>query len=141
MPSTIGESKHAAFYQGPNNHSLRVSFKVATGETIYQGQPVSIDANGEILPSTASDEKGVTSIGLALHDATEGEDVTVMTYGMFSQVLQVVSGGAVAPGNQVDISGFDTNEALPIVVATAAQPMGLALTEATGAGEIIKVLV
>lgn len=59
------------------SHKLFQEFEVATGQTIYKGQPVYISGDGEV---TAAGTSTTTQqvIGFSMHDGVAGELITVM---------------------------------------------------------------
>lgn len=76
MPYIFGDETKSKFLK-LESHKLFNEFEVATGETIYQGQPVYLSGDNEV---TALPTSGTTQqcIGISMHDGGEGELVTVM---------------------------------------------------------------
>lgn len=65
MPTTIGESTRAIFYK-KEAQKLHEAFQVADGETVYEGMPVKLNDDGEILPAAANDTLEI--IGYAINE-------------------------------------------------------------------------
>lgn len=132
------------------SHKLTEEFAVASAQTIYQGQPVKLNAAGEVTPWAAADGDALL-IGFAMCQtpAAAGELVTVWTRGYL--VLMAISGAAVDCG-PVQYSSYDTSTDIGgttgyNVVATAtvtsgvaASMIGWALDAADGANDLIRVL-
>ncbi len=64
MPTTFGESTRAIFYK-KEAHKLHEAFIVADSVTVYEGMPVKLNDDGEILPAAANDTLEI--IGYAIN--------------------------------------------------------------------------
>lgn len=76
MPYQLGSTTESTFLK-LESHKLFHEFEVATGATVYKGQPVYISGDGEVTPLGTS---GTTQqcIGISMHDGEAGDLVTVM---------------------------------------------------------------
>jgi len=112
--------------------SLVLTF--TAGAAISKGDPVYLTGDGEVSPAT-SDQP---CIGVALNNASAGEEVSVCVFG----IVKVVAGEAISAGAKV--KGADSSKrVLALVVGTDSETLvlGTALTSASAAGDEIFVLV
>jgi hypothetical protein len=132
------------------SHKLHEEFTVAAGQTIYQGQPVKLNAAGEVLVyATADGDALLLGYAMCQTPAIAGELVTIAVRGYLT--IMAISGGAVNCG-PVQYSSYDTSTDIGgttgyNVVATAAVTSGVAANQigwaldlADGANDLIRVL-
>jgi len=76
MPYQLGDTTDSTFLK-LESQKLFHEFEVATGQTVYKGQPLYISDDGEVTPLGTT---GTTQqcIGISMHDGEAGELVTVM---------------------------------------------------------------
>jgi hypothetical protein len=92
MPSTLGSVTKHVFEYGPEAHKLHLEFVVATGQTIHKGDPVLQDTAGKLTAAGAA-APNHTMIGVAIHDAGQGEFCTVAMRG-FTVVIGESAAGS-----------------------------------------------
>lgn len=145
-PMTImGEKTPRVVIYKSESHKLHEAFCVKNGENIIKGMPVAINDAGEIIPYTAA--TGQVYLGIAVTDnknpAYQGQrnfpvEVTVMVeaYATCNYVSDAaLKPGYVKPTGQVKSGHF-------VEVTKSTDPTNfIAITEATNANEVVRVLV
>ena len=131
----FGENITRTIYlKGAESHKLHQAFMVAAGKTVYVGQPVKLNADGEVVPAAAN-EPAMNIIGYSVHKGTEGDEVTVA---MKAYALIYVKPKAAVVAGPVQYDGTNTAEKIygSVVAATAgANLMGWCITPTTTANE------
>jgi hypothetical protein len=140
MLNNLGTTTESAFLKEIQSHKLHQEFAVATGETVYKGMPVKLNATGEIVPAGAA-EPQMNIIGYCVMDGAEETLVTVGMRGF--GIVWATSSAAMTPG-PVKYVGFDTvtgrNQHTSAAVTEDIQS-GWALDVAAGAGEKVRVVI
>lgn len=145
--STLG-SKTKNIVLNSEEDKLSLEFAVAAANTVKIGQPVKLNAAGEVLPWAKAD--GVhTLIGFAISDAAAAELVTIRTKGFM--VVFAISLGALncvpvtynSFDSATDIggtTGYMVVEGLGTGGSDTTQHMGWCLDVAAGANGLVRVL-
>jgi len=151
MPYTFGIESKSTFLNGPESHKLHLEFEATAN--INVGQPCKMHADGGKVSPCVADDPEQLMVGVSIHPGKSayGDKVVLATRGF--TVIMAQSAAAVTPG-PVQYKGFDGTTKYNIVgtlaaVATPAEAaalpsslhFGWALDKATGAGQIIRVLV
>ena len=138
MPETLGNTTKTVFLNEIENHKLHLEFEVAAGQTVYQGQPLVLNADGTIQGAAIGASKHLV-IGYSLHDSTDGELCTV---GMRAySVIWADSESALVAG-PVKFAGYDGvtgYNKFEDDLVTAADAIGWSLDVATAGQERIRV--
>ena len=131
----FGENVNRTIYlKGAESHKLHHAFMVADGATVYVGQPVKLNAAGEVEPA-ASAEDNINIIGYSVHKGTEGDEVTIA---MKAYALVYVKPNAAVVAGPVQYAGTNTVEPIygsVAVAASAAKLMGWNINPTTAANE------
>lgn len=142
----FGEQTKTLFLKGIEMHKLHHEFEVATAASIKKGQPVKLNAAGEVIPAVAN-EPARNIIGYSIHNGEAGELVTV---GMKAFAIVWASPEAAVDAGPVAYNGQNTTDPYyPAVVATTGtagtstqeEEMGWALDQATAADDLIRVAI
>lgn len=137
--NTLGSSTKSVFHKEIPGDEIHHEFEVAAGQTIKQGMPVELAADGKVQPVTAATYQ-TTCIGIALQDRNAGELVTVGTYGhciVNAEAKTPLSAGPVKWDQYNSVTG---NLSYDDTSVTAANLAGWALNAAAAAGDEILVL-
>ena len=102
---------------------------------ITQGMPVTLGSNDEKVKVPAAD--GDVVIGVALHDAADSEPISVRMAG--TAMVKVAE--AFAKGSFVVGGPSGAKDVTPDDTGSYVKAFGVALEEATEAGELIEVLI
>lgn len=94
------------FLKGAESHKLHQAFMVAENATVHVGQPVKLNAAGEVVPAV-SGELNMNIIGYSVHHGTEGDEVTVA---MKAYALIYVKPKAAVVAGPVKYDGVNTAE-------------------------------
>lgn len=140
MPATLGtQTPEAIFAKGPESHKLHIDFEVRASNEVYLGQMVAIHTDGTVF-ALAADSDEHACVGVAVHNASAGEQVTVATRGY--AVVRGQSQAALSPG-PVQAKSFDsTNKVNEFATSTGVgKTIGWSLDEATAANQTIRVLI
>lgn len=78
--NSLGNTTRSVFLKEAQSHKLHQEFTVAAGNSVKIGQPVKLNAAGEIVPA-ATGEKSVNIIGFSVHDAAATELATIAMKG------------------------------------------------------------
>ena len=121
----------------------QATIAVATvNKKVKKGMPVEINAlSGKIQPVTVATHD-LTCVGIAVHDAVEGELCTVALRGY--TIIYARSASAMTFGAPVKFDSYDSVNSYNKVEdgsVTVANQMGWAIDEATAADETIRVIV
>lgn len=76
----LGNQTRSVFLKEAQSHKLHQEFTVATGNSVKHGQPVKLNASGDIVPAGAS-EAQQNIIGFSVHTAQAGEEATIAMKG------------------------------------------------------------
>ena len=127
------------YLKGAEAHKLHEAFTVAADSEVHNGQPVKLNADGELEPAEA-DEVHENIIGYSIHNGKEGDIVTVAVRAYAT--LYVMSAAAVSAG-PVAYKGQNTTDTTYMSVGTSAEgtAFGWAIDKATAANQIIRVMV
>lgn len=146
--TSLGKASKTVFLASEGN-KLSQEFTVASANTVKAGQPVKLNAAGEVLPWAKAD--GVhTNIGIAMTNQAAGELVTVWCRGymiVFGLSLGALDAGPVTQ-NSYDTStvvgentGYNKYEALGTGGTDTTQQVGWNLDQAGGANALIRVMI
>lgn len=139
--TAFGGPTKTIFLNDIESHKLHIAFIVAAGATIKKGQPVKLNATGEVVAPIGDGTDAHAIIGYSIHDGTEGDYVTIGVRG-YAVVFARAKTGLV-PG-PVFYAGMDSEEpnytAYDDTLATAANMNGWALDVAAGIHDEIRVL-
>lgn len=145
-PLTImGEKTPRVVIYKSESHKLHEAFCVKTGNKIIKGMPVALTDAGELVPYTAA--TGQVYIGIAVtdneHPAYSEQrnfpvEVTVMVEAYAT--CNYVSDAALKPG-YVKPTGNVVSGHFVEVTQSTTETKFIAITEATGAHEVVRVLV
>ena len=145
--SSLGKNTKTIIYASEGD-KLSVEFTVAASNTVKIGQPVKLNAAGEVLPWATADGDALI-IGFAMTDQAAGELVTVWTRGYM--LIFAITAGAVNAG-PVTYSTYDTSTDIngttgyPVVATStpssgvAPGMIGWALDLADGANDMLRIL-
>lgn len=137
----LGDKTKTVFLKGIESHKLHHEFQVATGQSVKVGQPVVLNATGEVSQA-ADNAKAGTIIGYSIHNGAAGEFVTV---GMKAMAIVWASPNAALSAGPVKYEGMNDEDALynSFVAASAdhSDLVGWALEDATAADELIRVAI
>lgn len=93
--NTLGSVTESLFIKGPKAHTLHHEFEVKASTTVYEGQPVKLYTDGTIEP-LADGDAPTLMVGIAIHEGTDGELVTVATRGMAIVKMEIKADSHVA---------------------------------------------
>lgn len=145
----FGEKTPSAVIFKHESHKLQHAFNVATGKTVYQGDPVTLGTDGTISPFASTDDSS-SIIGYALTDSITPAykndrqsgpvEVTVVVNGYM--IIQGIAGAAISAGpvKPNGTHGTGINASYMTYVADADGNNCIALNEAD-ASELIFILV
>lgn len=128
------------FLKGAESHKLHQAFMVADSASVKVGQPVKLNAAGEVVPAV-SGELNVNIIGYSVHNGTEGDEVTVA---MKAYALIYVKPAAAVNAGPVKYDGLNAEDNRFGSVTTAADGttlMGWCIAPTTGANQLTLVAV
>jgi len=112
------------------SHGLNLSFKA--GANIGEYNVVKFDGSGNVIPATAASDQPV---GVAQYQADSGRPVAVTVMGY----TKVVASGAISAGDRLKA---DTNGQVAAAggegAGTTVNVIGIAISNATSAGDIIE---
>lgn len=121
------------YLKGPESHKLHQAFTVATDASVMVGQPVKLNAEGQVLPAEASDNpKNI--IGYSVHRGTEGDEVTIA---MKAYALIYVKPKAAVEAGPVKYDGVNTadKDYISVAAAGSGDHFGWCLEPTTSANE------
>lgn len=140
MPSSLGSVSTTLFLKS-ESHKLHQEFEVATGQTVYKGQPVILTTTGTVQ---AAADAGANAphvvIGICIHDGAAGDLVTVR---MKAQAITWGEAGT-ASLNAGPVLYYAYNTTTNMVEVddasvTAANVCGWALDAATADGDSVRI--
>lgn len=122
------------------SHKLHHEFTVKAANSVRQGMLVKLHTDGTVEPVDAADTNNL-AIGYCLQDAAAGEYVTVVCRGY--AIIFAESQGALNAGPvEYDDFGSGSYDLPEFIAATdTTDYVGWAIDSASGANEIIRVLV
>ena len=134
--NTTGSTTKPHVFQTVESHKLMLAFTAEVA--IKVGQPVKLTTTGTVTPLGAADSPHL-KIGDSIQDMPAGEEVTIVMRGHIA--LHSISAGALAVG-PVKYSAYSNTEKKPTYVAAADADttQGHAIEPATGAGELVTVI-
>lgn len=138
--TVLGDIAKTIFLKGPESHKLHHQFAVASGVTVLEGQPVKLNATGEVQPLGGGGLNKLC-IGFAVHSGTDGELVTVVMKAfaiIFASTSKALVTGPVQYEG-VNATDGDYMDYEAAVDADHEDVVGWALDAAAGADEIIRV--
>lgn len=141
MPYALGTPTVNKGFLKNEVHKLNQAFVVATGETIYSGMPITLNAAGEAV-AAASGETRINVVGYALFGATAGETVTV-TMKAFA-IIFAEADQALDPSTAVKYAGFNATSKYNKVTdasVDATNYIGKSLTAAAASGDVVEVAI
>jgi len=104
----LGTETKSVFLKQIQAHKLHQEFIVAPAQTVRVGQPVKLNATGEITAVAANDNASVI-IGISVHNAAAGETATI---GMKAvAIVWARSAAAITTARPVKFSGVNGVEA------------------------------
>lgn len=106
MPSSLGSATKTRFLNPPEAHKLHIEFMVEAGQTVQEGDPVMLAANGKVQEAAAATPK-YKVIGTAIHSGIAGEFVTVAMKAYTVVVAEsnaALDAGPVQLGNYNDVT-------------------------------------
>lgn len=131
----FGENITRTIYlKGAEAHKLHQAFMVAAGSTVHVGQPVKLNAAGEVVPA-ADAEPAMNIIGYSVHKGTEGDEVTIA---MKAYALVYVKPNAAVVAGPVQYNGVNTVENIygSVAVTSSSETlMGWCISPTTSANE------
>lgn len=139
MPYTLGQKTKNNGFLKTESHKLHQAFSVATGQTIFKGQPVKMNANGEVVPAAVEEVK-TNVIGFAMFGATEGQRCTVIMKS--PSILFVEASDIFNCTNFITYNGYSVGTEYNLVKtanADATNSIGWALDRAVAAGDILRI--
>lgn len=145
-PLTImGEKTPRVVIYKSESHKLHEAFCVKAGEKILKGMPVAITVDGEIAPYKAA--AGEVYLGIAVTDSEHPAyseqrhfpvEVTVMVEAYAT--CNYVSDAALKPGYVKPTGQVKSGHFVEVTKSTT-ETKFIAITEATNANEVVRVLV
>ena len=123
------------YLKGAESHKLHHAFSVAASSTVHVGQPVKLNAAGEVVPAAAA-EDAMNIIGYSVHKGTAGDEVTIAMKAY--ALIYVKPNGATLNAGPVQYNGVNTveNQFGSVAVASAASKlMGWCLSPTSVANE------
>lgn len=141
MPYALGTPTVNKGFLKNEVHKLNQAFVVATGETIYSGMPVTLNATGQAVAGTSGVTR-INTVGYALFSATAGETVTV-TMKAFA-IIFAEAADPLDPSSAVKYDGFNTTTKYNKVIDTSVDAtnfIGKSLTVAAATGDIVEVAI
>lgn len=136
----VGVKTPQAVIYKSESHKLHQAFTVKAGDTIIQGQPVMLNADGTISPYVGTGIYLGIAITDSVYPAYPGDEVTVMVQGfavVYGVATAAVTAGYVTP-SAPDEDSLYTN--YTNTSASAASNF-IALNTADAKGDLIQVLV
>jgi len=138
--TAMGGQTKTIFLNEAESHKLHLAFTVAAGQTVKRGQPVILNADGDILPpGTLDGTLNPQIIGYSVHNAAAGEEATIAMRG-YCVVFAVAAAAQNAGLVSYNGLGTDTDYTKYAAEATAAESNGWSLDKATAAQEMIRVV-
>lgn len=119
-----------------NGNSPRIEkFVVAAGATIYEGSPVCLDGNNQVVQYTNALALTGDMAGVAANYATAGQDVFVYTDPNQVYEIQITGAATVATGDYNAMFQFAANpEAGSATTLTSTASLNIAVAGVTAAG-------
>lgn len=138
--TVMGNKTQSIFLKGPEAHKLHHEFTVADTVVIKKGQPVVLNADGEVKPADAAADASQV-IGYSIHNGGEGDLVTVA---MKAFIIVWAMPNAALDGGPVKYEGMNsTDENFNSFTAVAGteegSTIGWALDQSTAADQMIRV--
>lgn len=103
---TFGEATKKTIFLTVESHKLHKEFFVPAGTTVRYAQPVKLDADGNVVPLAAGDNRNLC-IGVSIHNSPKNpygsSQVTVLMKGFSSILCRAASAVTAGP---VQITGY-----------------------------------